>query len=174
MEENNKNEIFGNMVENRVEDTNSHTVTISEKTLGHMASAGKWCTFMAVMLYIASALMVIAAIFYMFLGHMMYLPLDSTFTGIFPVVGGIIYLVLAIIYLFPATYLLKTARAMLHASVNLDNETLATALFNNKRYWKFSGILTIVGIVLAIILVIVAFIISFSALGGMPVDSMMY
>ena len=169
MDENYQNETTGNMVENQVEEVKNHNMEISGTTLGHMASAGKWGVFYAVMMYIAAAFMLFAGIFYSFLcqtiGAVMEIP---TVTAIFL---GSFYIVIDIIYLFPATFLLKAYRAILNVGENPDNEEFATAMLNNKRFWKFTGICTIVALALAIIAIIAAIIFAAAALPS-AIDAM--
>ena len=163
MDENYQNETTGNMVENQVEEVKNHNVEITGTTLGHMASAGKWGVFYAVMMYIAAALMFVFGI------CMMLFPSFSATQG--GTIMGIIYIIIAIFYLFPATFLLKASRAILNVGENPDNEEFATAMLNNKRYWKFTGICTIVGLALAIIAIIAVIIISAAALPS-AIDAM--
>ena len=117
----------------------------------YVRSAGKWIQFMAILLCISIAFMFLAGIMMMaFSGaglHLGYYPMERGFT----IMMGIIYLIMAGIYIYPALCLLRAAKAAKEAVEFNNNEQMVEFLRNNKAFWKFCGIFTIVCLGLCIL-----------------------
>ena len=110
----------------------------------YVRSAGKWMQFMGILLCISIAFMFLGGIMMMvFSGtglHLGYYPME----GFFTIMMGIIYLIMAGIYIYPALCLLRSAKAAKEAVEFNNNEQVVEFLRNNKSFWKFCGIFTIV------------------------------
>ena len=110
----------------------------------YVRSAGKWMQFMGILLCISIAFMFLGGIMMMvFSGtglHLGYYPMEGSFT----IMMGIIYLIMAGIYIYPALCLLRAAKAAKEAVEFNNNEQVVEFLRNNKAFWKFCGIFTIV------------------------------
>lgn len=110
----------------------------------YVRSAGKWMQFMGILLCISIAFMFLGGIMMMvFSGaglHLGYYPME----GFFTIMMGIIYLIMAGIYIYPALCLLRSAKAAKEAVEFNNNEQVVEFLRNNKAFWKFCGIFTIV------------------------------
>lgn len=117
----------------------------------YVRSAGKWIQFMAILLCISIAFMFLCGIMMMvFSGagfHLGYYPMERGFT----IMMGIIYLIMAGIYIYPALCLLRAAKAAKEAVAINSNEQMLEFLRNNKAFWKFCGIFTIVCLGLCIL-----------------------
>lgn len=122
----------------------------------YVRSAGKWMQFMGILLCISTAFMFLCGIMMMvFSGagfHLGYYPMERGFT----IMMGIIYLIMAGIYIYPALCLLRAAKAAKEAAEFNNNEQMVEFLRNNKAFWKFCGILTIVMLALSVLMLIVA------------------
>jgi hypothetical protein len=120
-----------------------------------------WLRFIGIMMMIGAVLMVMGGTACTLLGAL-------TLAGVIPsaqdaggavLLGiGILYLVLSVIYLFPATLLLKSARAIRTLATAPEEGAVIEALEAQRRFWKFIGIF-IIGILAFYLLAIAAAII---------------
>ena len=69
-------------------------------------------------------------------------------------VGGVFYLLFAVLYFFFARYLLRSAKYLKAWGASDAEEDLSEGLKNNKSFFKLSGIVTIVGFGIAILMLI--------------------
>lgn len=126
-----------------------------EESKLYVSSTGKWMKFFAILGCIGAGLLVLAALMMASVGS--YIPLDEDF-GIFGRIGmrlfGIIYLVFAAVYVYPIIYLFRASAAARLAVECNDNVQMTEFLKNNKSFWKYCGILTIVLFCLYIVLII--------------------
>ena len=130
----------------------------------YVRSAGKWMQFMAILLCICVAFMFLGGIMMMvFSGaglHLGYYPME----GFFTIMMGITYLIMAGVYIYPAICLLRAAKAAKEAAEFNNNEQMVEFLRNNKAFWKFCGIFTIVCFGLCILAGFVGVIVAIAAL----------
>jgi hypothetical protein len=78
---------------------------------------------------------------------------------------GFFYIILAILYVFPGVFLSRFASAIKLLQTNRSAQALEEAIRYQKSFWRYVGILSIVGIALmivGIILVIVVAVFSLS------------
>ena len=121
----------------------------------HVLSTAKWMKFLAILGCISAFFMLLCGIWVMAFPGVMrlgYYPLESVIT----MVLGIFYLIMAGIYIYPILCLLRASKAAQMAVATNSNEQFVEFLSNNKSFWKFCGILTIVMLVLSVIALIVA------------------
>ena len=123
----------------------------------HVISTGKWMKFLAILGCIGAVFMILCGICVMaFSGVMDF--------GFYPVPGGsfitifmgIFYLIMAGLYIYPIICLLRASKAAQMAVEMNSNEQMVEFLSNNKSFWKFCGILTIVMLALSVLMLIVA------------------
>jgi len=133
-----------------------------EESKLYVSSTGKWMKFFAVLGCIGAGFMVIAAIIMASVGS--YIPLDDDFGSFFMRMMGIIYLVVAAVYIYPIIYLFRASAAATLAVESNDNVQMTEFLKNNKSFWKYCGILTIV-MFCVYILLILGIAIAFAATG---------
>ena len=100
-----------------------------------------WVTFLSVMGFIASAFMLLAGLFMMVAGAMVPKNAGTPFS---PALLGVIYLPLALVYIYPSLKLWSFSRAIGNLTGQPSTLNLEAALAQQKSFWKFSGILTIV------------------------------
>lgn len=134
-------------------------MNVSQAVVDQLARTRGWALFFAVLLWLGAGGMAIGGIV------MLCLPLiGGAIEGGIPGLGevgilmgmGVLYLILAIAYIFPALKLTKFASKISNL-VDSPNEPILVEILNEQRaFWKFVGILTIVGIVLYFVIVIAA------------------
>ena len=131
-----------------------------EESKLYVSSMGKWMKFFAVLGCIGIAFLVLCTIFMMAVGAN--IPL---FDGVMSLKWfSLIYIVLAAIYIWPIMYLFRASAAAKQAVEYNDNVQMTEFLKNNKSFWKYCGILTIV-LFCVYILVIIGVAIAFAATG---------
>jgi hypothetical protein len=105
----------------------------------------KWSKFLAIIGYIAIAIMVLASLFMLITGGSG--PIPTTLMGV-------IYLAMSVLYFFPVKYLMDFSTKIKDA-LELNNQQILTDGFKNlKSHYKFLGVLTIVMLALYILLMI--------------------
>jgi len=72
---------------------------------------------------------------------------------------AVLYVVLACAYIVPGLYLWRYATAIRRLNTNCSTAGLEDALEQQKSFWRFAGILTLVSIVVALIILGVALVI---------------
>lgn len=114
----------------------------------------KWATFLSIIGFLGSVLMIIFSFFMFAMGSSMASTMsNSPIAGMFS--GGLFggfYLLFAIINFFPAYYMFKFASKAKEALRSSSTGTLTESFENLKSYFKFTGIAVIVFISLYIIL----------------------
>lgn len=125
----------------------------TEESLSYLKSAASWAKFLAILSFIASAIMVIAGIAMMIIGSSsgMFKTLGAG-AGLW---GGIIYILIGVVSFYIAFLLYKFAADAQKAIALRDTPTMSSSLLALQRYFKVNGIFTIVTIGLVIILCVV-------------------
>ena len=115
----------------------------------YVSSMGKWMKFFAVLGCIGIAILVLCTIFMM------------AFGGHIPMFGcmslrwfSLIYLIMAVLYIIPTIYLFRASAAAKLAVECNDNVQMTEFLKNNKSFWKFCGIFTIVVLIVYVLVII--------------------
>jgi len=148
-----ENEIMNESIEQEA----SLAITLDGSS--YLTSTAKWATFLSILGFIGTGIMVFAGITMMIISPMS--KLGSPFG--FPLtLLGLLYIVLAVLYFFPAYYLYNFARKSKVALYNNDQEELDESLMNLKKTFKFLGIMTIVLVSAYIIMIPAIFIFSFA------------
>ncbi len=136
-----------------------------EESKLYVSSTGKWMKFFAILGCIGAGFMVLAALLLISVGS--FIPLAEDL-GVLSRVGtgvvGFIYLIIAAVYIYPIIYLFRASAAARLAIESKDNVQMTEFLKNNKSFWRYCGILTIVLFCFYIVLII-GFIIAGVALG---------
>jgi hypothetical protein len=128
---------------------------LTEVMLDALRKTRPWVRFLSVLGFLFVGLMILAAV--LVVGFGVYHMKDDAGEGWIAVVLGVLYLGFAIIYLFPVRYLSRYASAITDALQGpSQTEAVERALRNQKSFWKFAGILTVVTILLYVPVVLVA------------------
>jgi hypothetical protein len=129
---------------------------ISPLILEHLRLTRPWVKLVAILGFIGSAFLLIAALVMMVFGSAIGLmgpqsadnPLSAAFGAGFGVGIGLVYILLAFLYIAPSLYLLRYARAIQALLANPQVPTLEEALGHQKSFWRFVGICTAVILIL--------------------------
>jgi hypothetical protein len=121
-----------------------------------LLAAGPWMSFLGVVSFVVCGFLLIAGVVIMLTGNRLYsIPGGATV--------GLIYIASSVLCFFPARFIFLAGSKLRSVRAGGGADTLEAALQNSKAYWKFSGILTIVSLGLAVLLVIIAiFVFAFS------------
>jgi hypothetical protein len=140
------------------------TLEVTENAKAYLKTASSWTNFYAIMSFIGIGCYVLYAIL-MFTtnGIMSQSQVNMPFSG-FSTLMGLFMLIIAIVQIFPALFLLWFSQKTKKALQEENTYALEEALQNLKSYWKFIGIVTIVGIAFAIIVIPITVIMSMSYL----------
>jgi len=130
---------------------------INELTKMYLTTIYKWAKFFAVMTFIVSGIMFLAALFMIAAGGIRH----DLFGGFgFSSMFGLLYIIIAAIYILPGIFLNNFSSKLKNAILYTNNNELQEAFKNLKSLFKFFGILTIVFISLYILIFIVAIIVA--------------
>lgn len=121
---------------------------LSEEAKMTLRESTKWMKFMGIISYICAS--------FMALGGITVVCLAIQRPQI--ILTGIIYIISSIIYFVIASYLTRAARNGKMAILSNNNQALTDFFSSNKSFWKFLGILTIIGLSIAAISIIIAII----------------
>ena len=144
---------------------------MNEIQKSYLLETAKWQKFLGIVIAVCTVLIAVVGIVLIILGIRSD-PSDVIVSQNPPVfsevgaVGGIFYLLFAVLYYFFARYLLRSAKYLKAWGASDAEEDLTEGLKNGKSYFKLSGIVTIVGIVLAVLLLIGAAIAGIAGLAG--------
>ena len=130
---------------------------MNEIQKSYLLETAKWQKFLGILMAVCTALLAAFGIAFIAFGNFLNDPdLESlgSFSG---AVIGVLYLLLAVLYVFFTRYLLRSAKYLKAWCASDAEEDLTEGLKNNKSYFKFSGILAIIGLgLIALMLVCVA------------------
>jgi hypothetical protein len=126
----------------------SVALEVTENSKKYLKNTAPWGKFIAILQFIAVGFMILAALIIIAAGSALsaYLPISISFVGW-------IYLALAIVIFIPARYLYRFSQKAANAVVTNNTLELEEAFKNMKSYWKFTGIMTIIVLVLSLTVV---------------------
>ena len=106
-----------------------------------------WAMLISVLGFISIALMLLFS-----MGTLFVFPKGAGGSSFFPgILSSIMNLLMGILYFFPALFLFKFASAIGRLLEGGGTKDMEEALINQKSFWKFAGILTLVMMGIAII-----------------------
>lgn len=130
--------------------------------IDQLARTRGWTLFFAVMLWLGAALLLLSGLAMAVIGS-----LGSTFgsTGaenpfagaggpMFGIGIGVLYFVMALAYIYPALKLTNFSKKVSHLITAPSEEGLASALNEQRAFWKYVGIMMIVVIALYFVAII--------------------
>lgn len=127
-------------------------IAVSDDMLDALNATRPWVKFLAILGFVVIAFMVLAGLV-MFVGFSV-APATSKLPSFVGPALGILYLVLAVFcYLIPCLYLMRYANAITRIQVT-GQAALEDALKQQKSFWKYVGIFTIVMLATYVLLVI--------------------
>jgi hypothetical protein len=137
-------------------DAPSEMPQLSAEAVTYLLKAAKWGKFMAILGFIVTGLLVVAAILMSFVLNTLsdeMVPLDMPFSSM---VFSFIYIIIAGIYVIPVIFLNSFSNNAIKA-VNLSSaENMTASIRNLKNLFVFIGISTVVILSLYTIVLIIA------------------
>jgi len=147
-----------------IEEQSTSNLIISETAIKYLTETRKWSYFLSIMGFITAGILVVVGLIMGF--ALSLIPSDQL--NAMGLVGsslgflmGLIYILIAILYLFPTLYLYKFSQKMKVAISVTNNDELEEAFKNQKSFYKFIGIATIISIGSYILFAIFAFLAAF-------------
>jgi|TARA_B110000908_G_scaffold123329_1_gene144647 hypothetical protein len=143
------------------EEKTTSGLTISNTAINDLSETGKWTKFLSIIGFIFSGLIIIMGLFS---GSIMSsIPngqISNMFNGMGIIAGGM-YILMGLLYFFPSWYLFKFSQKIKKAlSTQNNNDLNLNAAFNNqKSFYKFWGILTIISIGIYVLLFLITLIV---------------
>ena len=130
--------------------------TVSAAVIEQLARTRGWTLFFSILLWIAAALLVLGGIAIVGLG-IAGGAAGGSMSGMFmgPVIG-VLYLLMALAYIYPALKLAKFSSHVSRLQQSPSEVGLVAALNEQRAFWKYVGIITIVFIVLYIVIIVLA------------------
>ncbi len=139
-----------------------------EENRKYIESVGKWMKFMAILMIISIGVLFLMAIILLITGGIMGdIPEAQEIENI-PGMSAlkimpVFIIIVAGIMVIPTLYLLRASSAAKMVALGDSNEQVTEFLKNNKSYWKFMGIYTIVVIAISILFTIISAIVTAAA-----------
>jgi hypothetical protein len=124
-------------------DVQAGGVTVTESMINSMRSTKPWTKLLAILGFVGVGLMVLIGAAFVVFGNMF--PQQNG------AVAGVFYILFSVLYFMPSLYLYKFSSSIgnfLKSNGALD---LESALSHQKSFWKFMGILALIGLVLTVL-----------------------
>lgn len=122
---------------------------ITPLMIEHLRATKPWVRLMSIILFISVALIFLGA------GIILLMPTGMGGSG-FSLLIAVVYLALGALYLFPAYFLHQYASSIRNLEQGGGDVAMEEALRNQKSFWRFVGITTLVVIcIYAVVLVFV-------------------
>jgi hypothetical protein len=120
-----------------------------------------WARFMSVMTFIGAAFMLIAGMLISILGvGLRAIPSETgrfgTFNSAANIFAGLFYILLSFIYIAPGIFLWKFASAIGLLETSRSQQALENAMGSQRSFWRYVGILAIVGLVIGALIIVFA------------------
>jgi len=144
-------------------DQKNVALEVTEHSKFHLKTAASWSKFMAILGFVGIGLMAMGAIVAIPMGSFMNNYLYSSFPY---ALIGVSYLAIAILVFFPTLFLFRFSQKTASALAMNNPVVLEDAFQNMKRYWKFTGIMTIVALGICMIILPVVVIVAVVSTGA--------
>jgi hypothetical protein len=137
----------------------------------HLKNTRPWVLFLAIVLIVACAFMVLAGLGMLAGGaafgasNPAYRELQSQGMPIF-IITGLIYIGLSGLYIPIIVFLFRYARSIKGLLGTGLTASIEEALGHQKSFWKYVGIITLIGISLFVLMIIIAIIVSIASFGS--------
>ncbi|HEY0041290.1 MAG TPA: DUF5362 family protein [Flavisolibacter sp.] len=135
------------------ENSSLFSTSIDPVSKEHLTEAAKWARFLAIVGFVFLVLMIIAGVFASIAVSRfddMYSEETSgrRMSNVLGTTTAITYIIMALIWFFPLLSLLRFANAMKAGLASNDQERINTSFQNLKVFFRYVGIVTIIGLVL--------------------------
>ena len=137
---------------------------VSDAAVEMLRQTKPWVTFLSIMAFIGSGLMLLGGGAMMLMGAIT--GGKSTAAALPSIALGAIYIPLAVLYIYPALKLWGFSSAIGRLVGTRSSMDLEMALSQQKSFWKFAGITTIVMMVLYALIFVGVIIVGFAGVGA--------
>lgn len=139
------------------------SLSIDPVTKAHLSETARWARFLAIVGMVFVVLLVAGGVFYSIWFSSMARSMQdnygfqypASYSGGLVIVSALVFLITAVIAFFPMLYMFRFASQMKTAIYGNDQESLNASFQNLKRYFRYVGIITIIGLALWVIWVLV-------------------
>ncbi len=146
-----------------VRDVSGGTGLMTDSIIGSLRKTRPWTLLIAILGFVFSAFMVIAAVPMLLGGGMMGSGMEGmegvegleVFGGGMMIGMGVLYLVMGVIYFIASLYLLRYSGSIKRVVSGMQVGDLEAALSQQASFWKLMGIMTLLTIVLSIVMMVV-------------------
>jgi hypothetical protein len=128
------------------EDTQAGGVKVTDNMIDSLRSTKPWTKLLAILGFVSVGLMVLFGTALMFFSNMFAHQRSGPST-----IMGFIYILLSVLYFMPAFYLFKYSSSLGNFLKNNGPTDLESALSHQKSFWKFTGVVAVIGMVLVVI-----------------------
>ena len=134
------------------ENTSLFSLSIDPVTKTHLSETAKWARFLAIVGFVFLILMIVMGLFTsLFVSRYGDMYSNYSNRGFMQAIGAgvaIFYILMAVVIFFPLLFMLRFANQM-RGALNSNNQELLNSSFQNlKIYFRYLGVLTIIGLVL--------------------------
>jgi ABC-type multidrug transport system fused ATPase/permease subunit len=145
------------------ESSSLFSLSIDPETKVHLLETARWARFLAIVGMICLGLLVLFGVVYSIwissainrLQTQMSFPSQTTYDRGLAVGSTFMFVVMAVVGFFPLLYMLRFASQMRIALYGNDQENLNSSFRNLKRYFRYFGVITLVGMGIWIIWLLV-------------------
>lgn len=128
---------------------------ITEEMVNALRGTKGWVLLIGILIFIGAAFMVLAGIGMIAGGAAIGGAAPGMPSGMFAGMG-IAYLLIALLYIFPALYLIKYSSAIGRLVSGGQEADMEAALHQQRKFWKFVGVLALIGTVLSVVGIVAA------------------
>ena len=125
----------------------TNPAVLSTAAITSLRRTRPWVRFMSMVGFVSAGLMVVIGL----IGGAIGVVTQNAEAAVL-----IVYPPLALLYVFPSLYLFKYANRIRDFGTNGDALQLELALDAQRAFWKFVGVLTLVGLALTVVLMVMA------------------
>jgi hypothetical protein len=127
--------------------SNLFDLQVDQTAMAYLRDAARWAKFLSVAGFIFCGLFVVVAILVMSLLSTLFNSVGASgVAGIGAVPIAFVYILIAILNFFPCLYLYNFAVKMQLALAGNDQEQLNTSFRNMRAFYRFVGVMMIVGL----------------------------
>ncbi|HET8858383.1 DUF5362 family protein [Marivirga sp.] len=128
--------------------TNNNELVISEQSRKYLNETETWTKFLSIVGFVFVGIIVIVALFAgTMISSIPFGTENNLGKGMSFLISGL-YFLMAAVYFFPIWYLFKFSKSIKEAIRYKNNEELEMAFSNQKSFYKFIGIFTVVVLVI--------------------------
>ena len=111
------------------------------------AQTAKWQKVVGIFFAISVAILVIIGLAFVLFAGALGSAFEESLGGAIGLRAvGVLYALLGLLYYFPTKYLLTSAKKIKEWVVSDDEQTLTEGVMNTKSFFKFTGVLCLVGV----------------------------